>query len=143
MVIEENILVNAGIERVWKVFTDLTCWKNWNSVIRNVCCGEQYLSHARTLKCCFRPFSFPINVEINIERVEPNQYIAWSVRKKGFVAYHEFLFQKDEDRVLVTSRETFSGLLLKVSKYLLPRKRMRILTSTFLYELKVASESHS
>jgi len=143
MVIEEHILVNADMERVWKVFTDLTCWNNWNSVIRDVYCDDQCLSHAKTLTCCFRPFSFPINVEINVKKVVPNQYVAWSVRKKGFLAYHEFLFQRDENGVLVTSKETFSGLLVSLFKYLLPRKRMRVLANTFLNDLKWASESHS
>jgi hypothetical protein len=143
MVIEEHILVNADVERVWKVFTDLTCWDNWNSVIRDVCCDDQRLTHGKILRCCFRPFSFPINVEINVEKVTTNQCVTWSVRKKGFLAYHEFLFQRQEGGVLVTSKETFSGLLVGLFKFLLPSKRMRAITNTFLNDLKMASETYS
>jgi len=143
MVIEEQILVNADLGRVWKVFTDLTCWNNWNSVIRDVCCDDQYLSHGKTLTCCFRPFLFPINVEVNVEKVIPNQCVIWIVRKKGFIAYHEFLFQRQENGVLITSRETFSGLLVRLFNLFLPRKRMRMFANTFLTDLKMASESQS
>jgi hypothetical protein len=143
MVIEEKILINADVERAWKVFTDLTCWNNWNSVIRDAWCDDQCLAHGKVLTCCFRPFSFPIKVKINVETVIPNECVTWSVRKKGFIAYHEFLFQRQENGVLVTSKETFSGLLVSLFKILLPRKRMRTLASTFLRDLKMASESQS
>ena len=142
MVIEEHILVNAGVEKVWRVFSDLTCWNNWNSVIRDVSCDEQCIETGKILRCHFRPFVFPIRVEIKVEQVIPNQCVTWSVRKKGFLAYHEFLFREQENRVLVTSKETFSGVLVSLLKFLLPRKKIRMLTSTFLSDLKVASESH-
>ena len=143
MVVEEHILVNADIEKVWKVFTDLTCWSNWNSVIRDVSCDDQCIASGEILKCQFRPFSFPMSVVINVEEVIPNQSVIWYVRKMGFFAYHEFLFQRHENGVLVTSKERFSGLLVSLFKFFFPRKRIRMLTTTFLNDLKMASESHA
>jgi hypothetical protein len=143
MVIEEHILVKADLEKVWKVFTDLTCWNNWNSVIRDVSCDDQCIASGKMLRCQFRPLSFPMSVVIKVEQVIPTQSVIWSVRKKGFLAYHEFLFQRQKNRVLVISRETFSGVLVRLLKFLLPRKRIRMLTNTFLNDLKMASESHS
>ena len=142
MVIEERILISADSEKIWKVFTDITCWNNWNSVIRDACCDDQCLYHGTVITCSFRPFSFPISARIEVEEVIPNECVTWSVRKKGFFAYHEFLFQKQEKGVLVTSRETFNGLLLRFFRFLLPRKRMRALTAAFLKDLKTASESY-
>lgn len=142
MVIEERILISADLEKTWKVFTDITCWNNWNSVIRDACCDDQCLDHRTVITCCFRPFSFPIKARIEVEKVIPDEYVAWSVRKKGFLAYHEFLFQRQGKGILVTSKETFSGLLVSLFKFLLPRKRMHTLASTFLSDLKMASESY-
>jgi len=141
--IEEHILINADIEKIWKVFTDLTCWNTWNSVIRDADCNDQCLTHGTVITCCFRPFLFPINAQINVEKIIPEERVIWSVKKKGFMAYHEFMFQKQEKGVLVTSRETFNGLLVRLFGFLLPEKRMRALTTTFLKELKVASESYT
>ncbi len=140
--IEEHILINADIEKLWKVFTDLTCWNKWNSVIRDAYCDDQSLAHGAVITCCFRPFSFPINTQINVEKVIPEECVIWSVRKKGFLAYHEFLFQRQGKGVLVISRETFNGLLVRLFGFLLPKKRMRALTTTFLKELKMASERY-
>ena len=36
MVIEELVSINAPLDKVWKSFTDLTCWQNWNSVMKDV-----------------------------------------------------------------------------------------------------------
>jgi len=142
MVIEESILINTDLEKIWKVFTDLTCWNNWNSVITNACCDDQCLAHGTVITCCFRPFSFPINAQIKVNKVVPNECVTWSVRKKGFFANHEFLFQRKEQGIMVTSRETFTGLLVRLFGFLFPKKRMRALTTAFLNDLKMASESY-
>lgn len=142
MVIEERIVIDTDLERIWTVFTDLTCWNNWNSVIRNACCVDQCLAHGTVITCCFRPFFFPINAQIKVDKVIPRKRVIWSVRKKGFFALHEFLFQRQEKGTLVTSRETFTGLLVRLFGSLLPEKRMRALTTTFLKDLKMASENY-
>lgn len=138
--IEEHILINADIEKIWKVVTDLTCWHQWNSVIRDACCDDQCLTPGTVITCFFKPFSFSINAKINVEKVIPEECVIWSVKKKGFLAYHEFLFQRQEKGILVISRETFNGFLVRFFGFLLPKRRMRALTTTFLKELKIASE---
>jgi hypothetical protein len=138
--IEEHILINAEIEKIWKVFTDLTCWHQWNSVIRDVSCDDQCLTHGTAITCRFLPFSFPVKAQINVEKVIQEECVIWSVKKKGFLAYHEFLLQRQEKGVLVISRETFQGFFIRFFGFLLPKSRMRALTTTFLEELKMASE---
>jgi hypothetical protein len=140
MIIEEAIAIHAPIENVWNTFTDLTCWRKWNTVIRNVRSGEHCLSRGENLTCCLYPFLFPITVHLRIEELIPHELIVWSVRKKGLNARHEFLFVKENKSVLVTSRETFTGLLSKGSGAFLPKKKMQALTIRFLKDLKKASE---
>jgi hypothetical protein len=135
-------VIHTDLERIWKVFTDLTCWNNWNSVITNACCVDQCLANGTVITCCFRPFSFRINAQIKVDKVIPKERVIWSVRKKGFFANHEFLFQRQDQGILVTSRETFTGLLVILFCFLLPKKRMRALTTTFLKDLKMASENY-
>jgi hypothetical protein len=114
---------------------------HWNTVISDVRSEETCLVHGKAIKCCFRPFFFPIKVQIKIEEMVPNERIVWSARKKGLFAFHEFIFQRKEKGLQVTSKETFSGLLASASGFLLPEKRMRSLTKTFLKDLKKASEA--
>jgi len=140
MLIEEVIAIRAPIEKVWNTFTDLTCWMQWNTVLRNVRSGERCLSSGKEVKCCLYPFLFPITVDLRIEELIPRELIVWSVRKKGLHARHEFIFGKKDNSVLVTSREAFTGLLSKGSGALLPKRRMQELTIRFLKDLKKASE---
>jgi hypothetical protein len=140
MIIEEAIAIHAPIEKVWDTFTDLTCWLQWNTVIRNVRSEEHCLSNGKEVKCSLYPFLFPITVNLRIEELIPHELIVWSARKKGLYARHEFIFEKQDNSVLVTSRETFTGLLSKASGALLPKRKMQALTTRFLKDLRKASE---
>jgi hypothetical protein len=142
MIIRETILIHASMKKVWDTFTDLTSWKHWNTVMENVKSEESYLADGKVIKCCFRPFLFPVKVRIRIEETVPYERVVWSARKKGLFAFHEFLFEEHKNGVLVTSKETFSGLLTAGSGFLLPMKRMRSLTKAFLKELKRAADTH-
>ncbi len=141
MIIKESTLIDASMKQVWDTFTDLTCWMDWNSVIQDIRSEEKCLTNGKTLKCCFRPFLLPIRVKIKIEEITPYRRIIWSAKKKGLYAFHEFFFEEVENGILVTSKESFSGLLTAVSGFLLPVSRMRTLTRTFLKDLKKASEN--
>jgi hypothetical protein len=140
MIIEEAIAIHAPIEKVWNTFTDLTCWMQWNTVIRNVRSEERCLSDGKEVKCCLRPYIFPIKVKLRVEELIPFELITWSAKKKGLYARHEFIFEKQDSSVLVTSRETFAGLLSKASGAFLPKRKMQALTLRFLKDLKKASE---
>jgi hypothetical protein len=143
MIIKESITINASLQKVWETFTDLTGWMKWNSVMKNIQCQGQCLTDVTAIKCCFKPFSFvsPIPVTMQIVEIIPFERIVWSARKKGLFAFHEFFFHMSEQGVQVTSKETFTGLLSRASGLLLPVKKMRALTKTFLKDLKNASES--
>ena len=140
MLIKEIIAIHAPIEKVWNTFTDLTCWRQWNTVIRNVRSEERCLSNGKEVKCSLYPFLFPITVNLRIEELIPHELIVWSARKKGLYARHEFIFEKKDNSVLVTSRETFAGLLSSASGAFLPKRKMQALTIRFLKDLKKASE---
>lgn len=141
MLIKETIKIQATMEKVWNTFTDLTRWNEWNTVMSDVVCDDKCLLNGKDITCCFRPFLFPVRVNIKIHEVVPFQLVAWSAQKKGLFAFHEFFFHKEENGVTVTSKETFSGVLSGAAGFLLPMKRMRELTKTFLKDLKKASEA--
>ena len=140
MIIEEQIVIDADCRKIWTIFTDLTCWPDWNHVIRNVRCNEQCLARGKVLSCFFRPYVFPVRVHIEVEESVPCERVVWSVHKKGFSARHEFLFESHHNGVLITSREVFTGVMVRLFGHLFPVKRMRALTVAFLRDLKTASE---
>jgi hypothetical protein len=140
MIIKESIAIHAPMEKVWQTFTDLTRWTEWNTVMSDVVSDDSCLLNGKDIRCYFRPFLFPVKVKIKIHEIVPFNRVVWSAQKKGLFAFHEFFFQDAEKGVIVTSKETFSGLLSSAGGILLPEKRMRDLTKTFLKDLKKASE---
>lgn len=141
MVIEESIIINADIRKVWETFTDLTCWADWNTVLGNVSCGEgTCISEGGSFSCSIKPFVIPVFFEPKIEEVIPYKKVVWTANKMGVYARHEFLFESVNDSVIVRSKETFTGLPLSVASVLFPRSTIEQLTVHLLTDLKTASE---
>ena len=143
MIVEESILINAELNKIWDTFTDLTCWKNWNSVIRDVDSQSTCLVEGCQLVCNFRPFFFPINVSIEIKEVKDRKSISWVAKKTGLIAEHLFDFQEMENGVLVTSREEFDGFFIRNAEFFVPKQKIQDLTRIFLNDLKRAAEMGS
>ena len=140
MIIEESVLINADPEKIWKTFTDLTCWAGWNTVATEASSGTGGLEEGGSFTFCLRPFSIPIVIEPKIEEVVPREKIVWTGTKFGIFSRHEFLFQQASNGVLVTSRESFRGLPLLFGGITFPESSVRELTVGMLTDLKKAAE---
>jgi uncharacterized protein YndB with AHSA1/START domain len=142
MIIKASVLINADIDKVWAIFTDLTSWERWNTVLENVSVDmPKELAVGGKLNFCVRPFTVPVRLEAEVEEVLPGKRIVWVARKFGVLAKHEFLFEESADGVKVTSIEKFTGFKLAVAGFGLSKGRLRGLTATLLAELKNASEN--
>jgi hypothetical protein len=142
MVIEDRITIQAPLDKVWSIFTDMSCWGAWNRVTEGVAYdGDRHLTEGRRLSFCLRPFAFPIRIEPIINELEPMERVVWSGARLGVEATHEFIFRETRQGVVVVSRESFScsgagKLLLGIS-----RRRLRDLAKELLMQLKGAAES--
>lgn len=141
MVIEESILIKADIKKIWKTFTDLTCWADWNTVARDAVSDSGRLEEGEQFTFCLRPFSVPITLKPKIEEVVPAQRVVWTGSKFGIFSRHEFLFQQIDDSVLVMSSETFHGLPLLFGGQHFTEGTVRKLTVAMLNDLKMACET--
>lgn len=141
MTISESVLINADAGKVWETFTDLLCWKDWNTVMTDVSSGSPVISEGETLRFCFRPFSVPLDLAPVVEEVVPYERVVWSGSKYGVTARHEFIFKKLKNGLLLTSSETFSGMPVRTFGFMFPEREIRELTVSLLDELKKASEA--
>jgi hypothetical protein len=142
MLIEETIVINADMERVWRTFNDLTCWKDWSETIQDMSSeGTTSLRQGDRLQFCIRPFSVPINVRPTVGEVIPREKISWHGTKFGIHSEHEYVFRELDRAVEVTSRERFSGIGMKAAGFAFPKKTIRELRVAVLRELKRAAES--
>ncbi len=129
------------MRKVWETFTDITCWDDWNSVLKNVSPDRaEVLSEGGRVRFCIYPFKFPVYFEPVIEEIVTNKKIVWTSGKFGVIARHEFIFKELEGGVRVISKESFRGISLKTMSFLFPRARLKELTVSFLRDLKKAAE---
>ena len=143
MTVEESVLIDAPIDRVWKTFTDLSCWEEWNSILQDVRSQNDRLAEpGDRFTCKVRPFSFRIEFESEIEEVVPHRRVVWRGERFGITGRHSFEFSEEEGgRVRVTSREGFNGPTTAVAGLLFPWKRIREMTRSLLESLKYEAES--
>jgi hypothetical protein len=141
MVIEESIVIRADIEKIWTTLTDLTCWKDWNSGLKDARGETGQLSSGEKFTFCIRPFVFPVRLQPVIEEVVPEERLVWKGSKFGIFSRHEFLLRHIGEGVRVTSRETLRGLPLMFGSLSFPLWKVRELTVGMLNDLKKAVET--
>ncbi len=141
MQIEHSVEINAPIEVIWSIFTDLTCWEEWTSVMTDVSGDDNILKKGSIFKFCIRPFLFSISIQPVVEELVLHERIVWSGKKHTVLAHHEFIFEDRGSSVMLKSVETFT-----VNKFIrilfhIPKKKLHRLSVLMLEELKYASEN--
>jgi hypothetical protein len=141
MIIEETISITAPLSQVWEVFMNLTCWADWNSILTDVSSAEACLSEGGKFSCCIRPYAFAVYFQPKVVEVIPKMKIVWIGSKYGISALHEFFFEETSEGTIISSRETFSGLPILLGGFFFPKQKIKRLTTSFLDDLKRASEA--
>lgn len=141
MLIEEYITINASPDKVWRIFSDLSCWKDWSRIITDAGGeGGGMLLPGKSFSFCVRPFMLPVNIEPVVDVVEPGRRIVWTGTKLGVTARHEYIFERSGNGVKVVSRERFDGLRITLLAFMATRWRLKQLSADVLAELKAAAE---
>lgn len=142
MVIEQSVTIHATIKKVWETFIDLTCWVDWNTVLKDIKCeGDACIMEGKSFSCRVAPYSVPMSFTATIEEVIPQKKVVWTARKLGIFAHHEFTFETLDQHVHVASREVLSGLPVFVPKLFFPKTEMSAMTQRLLWDLKETAES--
>ena len=143
MIIEESVLINAPQKKVWDIIIDLTCWKDWNTVLDNVSSENNQLQEGVNFQFCIRPFNIPLNIKPHVKEMVIENRIIWAGRKHGVHAQHEFTFQEKNGNTMLNSRELFSGMPMTFIKYIFPKRKLKELSSRLLQEIKETSEKNN
>lgn len=142
MVIDEEIEIRAPIEVVWRIFSQMESWDQWNTACRECCVLEGEPMRTGT---CFsfkiKPWLLPMRVQPRIVECEPAKTVTWEGGRLGVQASHTWQFREQNGWVILRSVERFRGPLLLVSRLVGIPQKLHRLTREFLETLKQASEN--
>jgi hypothetical protein len=97
--------IQASLERVWNIQSNISEWKNWNSDIESMNVDGEV-----GIGTIFRWKTGGITIESKISEFVPEQRIAWEGRTFGINAYHIWEFSEGKTGVHVYTQERFTGI---------------------------------
>jgi len=142
MIIQAEVHIRAPLPVVWRVFSHLEDWKEWNTACNNCRFIE---GDAITDGACFtfevKPIIFPVRVEPRVVSCDPGREVVWEGDRFGIRAMHTWRFREHAGGVMLKSVETFKGPLLALGHLVGVPKRLHRLTVQMLDQIKRHSEA--
>ncbi len=140
MAVEQSIVINVPIEKVWNIIKDVDNWKSWNPVIKNsrYIVGNDLLINNKLeikIKSGIKTFKYnPLIIESNKPYI-----VAWTGDCSGFHRRLTFILDNNK-QTTVTMIEEILGMGTFIAKILLPESSIRKTNKTFLESLKKEAE---
>ncbi|MEJ5358370.1 MAG: SRPBCC family protein [Desulfobacterales bacterium] len=142
MTVEAEVFIRAPLALVWRVFSRLEEWGEWNTACEDC---SFVTGDALEPGACFafrvRPFVFPLRVTPRVVSCDPGREVVWEGSRLGIRAVHRWSFVEREGGVLLRSSERFRGGLLFLGRLLGVPARMHRLTETMLAGIRDRCES--
>lgn len=133
----QHIEINAPLDAVWSLMSDIAGWPSWNpEITAATLIGE--LRPGST----FRWKAGPGTIVSTLEAVEPGKLIAWSGKTMGIKAVHIWRIAAGDGFTLVTTEESWSGLPARLFKGY-SHKTLQHAVDSGLQLLKSAAEAHT
>lgn len=112
--IEDSIVINASVERVWTILTRLEDYPDWNPFIRR---AQGKIAEGERLRLLLKiPDGLPMRIRPVLLKVIPGEEIRWrgSLGVQGlFDGEHRFLLDPEvPDITRFTQKEAFRGVLV-------------------------------
>lgn len=105
----DSITINAPIEKVWALQTDLENWSLWHPDIQSV-----RLDGALKVGTVFRWKAQGLNITSTLQAVESPALIGWTGTSIGMKAVHIWHFESTDTGTKVTTEESLSGWLTRL-----------------------------
>ncbi|MEJ2574697.1 MAG: SRPBCC family protein [Gammaproteobacteria bacterium] len=101
--------IQASLDVVWSVQTNLTEWSRWNPDVEYV-----DMEGALAPGTEFRWKAGGAAITSKLQEVEPKRRIVWTGKILGIRAVHVWMFEERADGILVRTEESFDGLLARL-----------------------------
>lgn len=128
-------LINAPIENVWRLLSDINHWSVWQSDISNA-----VLEGTLAPGSVFRWKSSGTSVVSQIQEVVPQHRLGWTGKAMGASAKHLWILEPQAGGVLVKTEESFDGWVVILLKGMM-QKTLDTSLQAWLMQLKKTAES--
>jgi hypothetical protein len=144
MIIQAKVHIRAPLPVVWRVFSHLDDWKEWNTACSSCRFVEgDALADGACFTFVVKPIIFPVRVEPRVVSCDPGREVVWEGERLGIRAVHTWRFWEQADGVFLESVETFNGPLMALGHLVGVPNRLHRLTVQMLDQIKRHSEACS
>lgn len=102
-------VIEAPVERVWSVLADIDGWSRWNPDVSRTKLQGPLAPGTR-----FRWKAGGLPIVSTLQEVVPERRIGWTGRAISIRAVHVWTLEPRKEDVLVSTEESFDGLLARL-----------------------------
>jgi len=114
--------IDAPIETVWKILTEIERWPTWNPDVKSVSLDGPPIEGAT-----FRWKAGPSTITSTFIRLDRPRLIAWTGRTLGIRAIHVWRLESKNGRTLARTEESYEGFVARILRRPLQKKLDRTL----------------
>jgi uncharacterized membrane protein len=111
VITKKSIVINAPVEKVWEVFSDVNNWNNWQKEIE-----MPEINGAFKKGTSFHWKSNGLTITSILQAVETNKMVGWSGPAFGAFAIHTWFFTEADGHTTIRVEESMEGWLVKLLK---------------------------
>ncbi|MET8438095.1 SRPBCC family protein [Streptomyces sp900116325] len=139
VITRKSIVINAPLDTIWKVQTDVENWPTWQPNVTSVVKDTPGALRSGSV---FRWATEGLDITSTVKRVEHGKCLAWGGPAQGINAIHVWTFTPTKDRVLVHTEESWTGAPVVANTATL-QAALDTSLQNWMNNLKHESESHS
>jgi uncharacterized protein YndB with AHSA1/START domain len=103
--------IKADVNTIWKILTDFENWTKWNPDIDSITLESNVAKGS-----VFKWKAGSAHIKSTIQHVEAPHLISWTGKTLGIKAIHVWQFTKTDIGTVVSTSESWDGILMKIFK---------------------------
>ena len=104
VIVRQEITVDAPIELLWRLHTDVNHWTTWRSDVDSAQLSGEFAPGE-----VFHWATGGLEIDSAIQAVDPNRRTVWGGPAGGIVGIHVWTFSAVDDGVRIVTEESWSG----------------------------------
>lgn len=112
VITRKSIVINAPVEKVWMIFSDVDNWDNWQKEIVSPTLNGKFEEGVT-----FNWKSNGLTIQSTLNAVQPNKEVSWSGPAFGAFAIHNWHFTTQNGQTTVSVEESMEGWLVQLLKH--------------------------